>query len=52
MQSYLECVREDLKKCRKARLALNLKRTYLAMQRGVLLGYAVNEKGSSRIPKR
>ena len=42
---HLECVRKALKQCRKVRLALNPDKTYLAVQRGVLLGYVVSEKG-------
>ena len=43
--SHLECVREALKRCRKVRLAFNPEKTYLAVQREVLLGYMVSERG-------
>lgn len=50
--SHLECVRETLARCRKCRLALNPKKTYLVVQRGVLLGYVVSEKGREPDPEK
>ena len=49
---HLECVREALKRCRKVRLALNPEKTYLAVQRGILLVYVVSEKGREPDPKK
>ena len=50
--SDLECVREALKRCRTARLALNSEKMYLAMRRGVLLAYVISEKGRKPDPKK
>jgi hypothetical protein len=51
-ESHLECVREALKRCRMTRLALNPEKTYLAVRRGVLLGYVVSEKGREPDPEK
>jgi hypothetical protein len=51
-ESHLECVRDALKRCRMAKLALNLEKTYLAVQKGVLLGYVVNERGREPDPEK
>ena len=40
---HLQCVREALIKCRQMRLALNPDKTFLGVQRRVLLGYVVSE---------
>ena len=42
---HLQCMREALIRCRKMQLALNPDKTFLGVQRGVLLGYVVSEKG-------
>ena len=52
VDDHLEYVRETLKRCRKMRLALNPEKTYLAVQRGVLLGYVVSEKGREPDPEK
>ena len=49
---YLECVREALIRCRKMQLALNSDKTFLSVQRVVLLGYVVNEKGRAPDPEK
>ena len=51
-ESHMECVREALKRCRKARLALNPDKTYLAVQKNVLLGYVISGKGGKPDPAR
>ena len=51
-ESHLECVREALKRCRMARLALNPENTYLAVKNGVLLGYVVSERGREPDPEK
>ena len=43
-REHLRCVREALIRCRKMQLALNPDKTFLGVQRGVLLGYVVSEK--------
>ena len=43
--THLEYVREALIRCRKMQLAWNLDKTFLGVQRGVLLVYVVSEKG-------
>lgn len=50
--NHLECVREAFKRCRNARLAMNPKKTYLVVQRGVSLGYVVSEKGRKPDPEK
>lgn len=50
--NHLECARETLKRCRKARLAMNPEKTYLAIQREIPLGYVVSEKGRESDPKK
>ena len=40
----MHCVRETLVRCRQMRLALNPDKTFIGIQRGVLLGYVVSEK--------
>lgn len=45
INDHLKCLRDALKRCRKVRLALNPEKTYLTVQRGILLGCVVNEKG-------
>ena len=43
-KEHLYCVRETLVRCRQMRLALNPDKTFLGVQRGILLGYVMNEK--------
>ena len=45
--NHMESVRLALVGCRNMRLALNPDRTFLGVQRGVLLGYVVSEKKKS-----
>lgn len=47
---HLQCVREALIRCRRMQLALNPEKTFLGVQRGVLLGYVVSEKGREPDP--
>ena len=49
---HLQCVKEALVRCRQMRLALNLDKTFLGVQRGVLLGYVVSENGREPDSKR
>ncbi|BFI32702.1 hypothetical protein MPTK2_3g07970 [Marchantia polymorpha subsp. ruderalis] len=49
---HLQCVREALIRCRKMQLALNPEKTFLGVQRGVLLGYVVSEKGREPDPEK
>ena len=46
----MHCVREALVRCRQMRLALNPDKTFLGVQRGVLLGYVVSENGREPDP--
>ena len=41
---HLGCVREALVRCRQMQLALNPNKTFLGVQKNVLLGYVVSEK--------
>ena len=50
--SHLECVRKTLKRCKTTRLVVNPEKTYLAVRRGVLLGYVVNERGREPDPEK
>ena len=50
--SHLECVREALIRCRKMQLALNPDMIFLGVQKGVLLGYVVSEKGREPDPEK
>ena len=47
---HLECVGSALVRCRTMQLALNPHKTFLGVQRGVLLGYVVSEKGKKPDP--
>ena len=47
---HLKCVRLAFVRCRTIRLALSPDKTFLGVQRGVLLGYVVNEKGREPDP--
>jgi hypothetical protein len=49
---YLQCVREALIRYRKMHLALNLDKTFLGVNRGVLLWYVVSEKGKEPDPEK
>ena len=49
-EDHVESVRLVLVRCRKMRLALNPDKTFLGVQRGVLLGYVVSEKGREPHP--
>ena len=42
---HLGCVREALVRCRQMQLVLNPDKTFLGVQKNVLLGYVVSEKG-------
>ena len=50
--SHLACVRESFERCRKARIALNPDKIFLAVQRGVLLGYVVSKDGREPDPEK
>ena len=47
---HLQCIREALVRNRQMQLALNPDKTFLGIQRGVLLGYVVSEKGREPDP--
>ena len=49
-KEHLHCVKEALVRCRQMRLALNPDKTFLGVQREVLLGYVVSEKGREPHP--
>ena len=49
-EDHVESVRLALVRCRKMRLALNPDKTFLDVQRGVLLGYVVSERKENRTP--
>lgn len=49
---YLQCVREVLIRYKKMQLALNLDKTFLGVNRGVLLWYVVSEKGREPDPEK
>ena len=51
VSNHLHCVREALVRCRKMRLALNPDKTFLGVNREVLLGYVVSEKGREPDPE-
>jgi hypothetical protein len=42
---HLQCVREIFIRCKKIQLALNSDKTFLGVNREVLLGYVVSKKG-------
>ena len=44
VSDHLHCVSETLVKCRNMKLTLNPDKTFLGVNRGVLLGYVVSEK--------
>ena len=48
--NHVESVRLALVRCRNMRLALNPNKTFLGVQRGVILGYVVSEKGRKPDP--
>ena len=48
--NHVESVRLALVRCRNMTLALNPDKTFLGVQRGVLLGYVVSEKGREPDP--
>jgi len=52
VDSHLQLVRESLERCKKARMALNPDKTYLALCRGVLLGYVVSKEGREPEPEK
>ena len=52
VNDHLHCVRETLVRCRKMRLALNPDKTFLGINRGVLLGYVVSEKEREPDPEK
>ena len=43
---HLAAVRESFERCRQARIALNPEKMYLAVTKGLLLGYIVSQKGN------
>jgi hypothetical protein len=49
---HLQYVREALIRCRKMQLALNPDNTFLGVNRGVLLGYVVSDKGRELDPEK
>jgi hypothetical protein len=49
---HLGCVREALMRCGTAKLTLNPEKTYLVLQRGVLLGYVVSGKRREPDPEK
>ena len=49
-KEHVHCVREALVRCRQMRLALNPDKTFLGVQRGVLLGYVVSKNGREPDP--
>ena len=52
VSDYLHCVRKTLVRCRKMRLALNPDKTFLRVNRGVLLGYIVSKKRREPDPEK
>ena len=52
LSQHLGCVREVLVRCRQMQLALNPDKTFLEVQKGVLLGYVVSEKGREPDPEK
>jgi hypothetical protein len=51
-EDHLGHVRQSLERCRKVRMALNPEKTYLAVHRGVLLGYVVSKSGREPEPEK
>ena len=49
-ESHMECMREALKRCKNARLALNPEKTCLAVQKGLLLIYVMSGNGRDPDP--
>jgi hypothetical protein len=52
VNDHLHYVKEVLIRCRKLRLTLNPDKTFLGINRGVLLGYVVSEEGREPDPKK
>lgn len=49
-EPHLACVRESFERCRRSRMALNPDKTYMALLRGILLGYMVSKHGREPEP--
>ena len=49
---HLGCMREALVRCRQMQLALNPDKTFLGVQKGVLLGYVVSKKSREPDPEK
>lgn len=52
IEDHLGFVRESLERCRQSQMALNPEKTYLAVSRGVLLGYVVSKAGREPEPEK
>lgn len=50
--NHLECVRASLQWCQRTKVVLNLDKIFLAVQKGVLLGYVVSKNGREPDPKK
>lgn len=50
--SHIHLVKESLERCKKARMALNPEKTYLALTRGILLEYMVSKRGREPEPEK
>lgn len=49
---HLACVKESFERCRRTGIALNPDKIFLAVQRGVLLGYVVSKHGREPDPEK
>ncbi len=51
-ETHLECVQEAFNRCRKAGIALNPEKLFLAVVKGILLGYVVSKDGREPDPEK
>jgi hypothetical protein len=51
-EEHLEMLRACFQRCREVGISLNPEKVYLAMVRGILLGYVISKKGKEPNPNK